>query len=124
MIVSAGNRITRQRGEVRWEYEKIIHSKIYIQEWLEELPHILVKEYGDMDFDVVFYGTWQDFEDLKEVFAQECEREKITARLRRIPAKEVTDIEKLLDGILRKMQNAPFDGLLGYIWHIKTKYHI
>lgn len=90
---------------------KYIHSKIYIQEWLEELPHILVKEYGDMDFDVVFYGTWQDFEDLKEVFAQECEREKITARLRRIPAKEVTDIEKLLDGILRKMQNAPFDEL-------------
>lgn len=90
---------------------KYIHSKIYIQEWLEELPHILVKEYGDMDFDVVFYGTWQDFEDLKEVFAQECEQEKITARLRRIPAKEVTDIEKLLDGILRKMQNALFDEL-------------
>ena len=36
-----------------------------LQEWVEDLPQILIEEYNDTNFDVVFHGTLLDFEDLK-----------------------------------------------------------
>ena len=35
-----------------------------LQEWIEDLPRILIDEYNDRDFDVDFHGTLLDFEDL------------------------------------------------------------
>ena len=37
-----------------------------LQEWIEDLPRILVDEYNDKDFDITFHGTLLDFEDLTE----------------------------------------------------------
>lgn len=53
--------------------EKIIPGT-RLQEWVEELPQILIDEYNDTDFDVVFHGTLLDFEDLTEVFTHAYEK--------------------------------------------------
>jgi len=82
-----------------------------LQEWIEDLPHILIEEYNDADFDVVFHGTLLDFEDLTEVFTQAYERGELTAKLNRIPAKETSDKESLIDDIFKEIQDGPFDEL-------------
>ncbi|MBQ7132054.1 MAG: dynamin family protein [Oscillospiraceae bacterium] len=82
-----------------------------LQEWVEELPKILIDEYNDTDFDIVFHGTLLDFEDLTEVFTQEFERGELTAKLDRIPAKETSDKEALIDEVFNEIQEGPFDEL-------------
>lgn len=83
----------------------------HLQEWVEELPDILIDEYNDTDFDVTFHGTLLDFEDLTEVFTSACERGELTAKLNRIPAKETSDKEVLIDEVFRKIQEGPFEDL-------------
>lgn len=82
-----------------------------LQEWVEDLPKILIDEYNDTDFDVVFHGTLLDFEDLTEVFTRAFERRELTAKLDRIPAKETSDKEVLIDEIFKEIQEGPFDEL-------------
>lgn len=82
-----------------------------LQEWVEDLPRILIDEYNDTDFDVVFHGTILDFEDLTEVFTQAFERGELTAKLDRIPAKETSDKEILIDEVFKEIQEGPFDEL-------------
>ena len=82
-----------------------------LQEWVEDLPRILIDEYNDTDFDVVFHGTLLDFEDLTEVFTQAFERGELTAKLDRIPAKETSDKEILIDEVFKEIQEGPFDEL-------------
>ena len=82
-----------------------------LQEWVEDLPRILIDEYNDTDFDVVFHGTLLDFEDLTEVFTQAFERGELTAKLDRIPAKETSDKEVLIDEVFKEIQEGPFDEL-------------
>lgn len=82
-----------------------------LQEWVEELPHNLIEEYNDTDFDIVFHGTQLDFEDLTEVFTQAYERGELTAKLDRIPAKETSDKEELIDDVFKEIQAGPFDEL-------------
>ena len=82
-----------------------------LQEWVEDLPRILIDEYNDTDFDVSFHGTLLDFEDLTEVFTQAFERGELTAKLDRIPAKETSDKEVLIDEVFSEIQDGPFDEL-------------
>ena len=82
-----------------------------MQEWIEDLPSLLIDEYNDTDFDVVFHGTLLDFEDLTEVFTHAFERGELTAKLDRIPAKETADKEALIDEVFKEIQKGPFDEL-------------
>lgn len=82
-----------------------------LQEWVEDLPRILIDEYNDTDFDVVFHGTLLDFEDLTDVFTQAFERGELTVNLDRIPAKETSDKEILIDEVFKEIQEGPFDEL-------------
>ena len=82
-----------------------------LQEWVEELPHILIDEYNDIDFDITFHGTLLDYEDLTEVFTQAYEAGSLTAKLERIPAKETSDKEVLIDQVFSEIQDGPFDEL-------------
>jgi len=91
--------------------EKIVPGT-RLQEWIEELPRILIDEYNDEEFDVVFHGTLLDYEDLTEVFNKAYENGKLkSAKLERKPAKETKDKEVLIDKIFEKIQNGPFDEL-------------
>lgn len=82
-----------------------------LQEWVEDLPRILIDEYNDKDFEVKFHGTLLDYEDLTEVFTQAFEHGDLTAKLDRIPAKEISDKEALIDKVFKKIQDGPFEEL-------------
>jgi GTPase Era involved in 16S rRNA processing len=82
-----------------------------LQEWVEELPRILIDEYNDTDFEVTFHGTLLDYEDLTAVFTEAYERHELTAKLERRPAKETTDKEVLIDDVFKEIQKGPFDEL-------------
>jgi len=82
-----------------------------LQEWVEDLPRILIEEYNDCDFEIMFHGTLLDFEDLAEVFTQAYERGELTAKLDRKPAKETKDKEVLIDQVFKKIQKGPYDEL-------------
>lgn len=82
-----------------------------LQEWVEDLPQILIEEYNDHDFEIVFHGTLLDYEDLAEVFTRAFEKGELTARLDRKPAKETKDKEGLIEQVFQKIQQGPFDEL-------------
>ena len=82
-----------------------------LQEWIEELPQVLIDEYNDNDFEVTFHGTLLDYEDLTEVFTNAYNTGSLTAKLERIPAKETTDKEILIDKVFDKIQHGPFEEL-------------
>ena len=76
-----------------------IASGLRLQEWVEDLPRLLIDEYNDRDFDIVFHGTLLDFEDLTEVFTQAYDRGELTAKIDRKPAKETKDKEALIEQV-------------------------
>lgn len=82
-----------------------------IQEWIENLPDLLIREYNDTSFDVTFHGTLLDFEDVAEVFTHAYENGKLTATLDRIPAKETSDKEILIDEVFKEIRTGPFEEL-------------
>ena len=82
-----------------------------LQEWVEELPQILIEEYNDTDFDIKFHGTLLDYEDLTSVLAESQSRAEITVKYERKPAKEDSDKEKLIDDVFHEIQKGPFDEL-------------
>ena len=83
-----------------------------LQEWVEDLPDILIEEYNDIEFDITFHGTLLDYEDLTEVFVQAHEKdERIVVKLERIPAKETSDKEVLIEEVFEEIRKGPFDEL-------------
>lgn len=90
--------------------EKIVPGS-RLQEWVEELPSILIDEYNDTDFNITFHGTLLDYEDLTEVFTLAYERGELTAKLDRKPAKESSDKEVLIDHVFKEIQEGPYDEL-------------
>ena len=82
-----------------------------LQEWVEDLPRLLIDEYNDNDFDILFHGTLLDYDDLAEVFIKANKENKLTAKLDRKPAKETSDKEALIDKVFDKIQKGPFDEL-------------
>ena len=82
-----------------------------LQEWVEDLPQILVDEYNDIDFEITFHGTLLDYEDLSEVLGDAIDRRILSAKLNRIPAKETSDKEVLINNFFEKIQNGPFEEL-------------
>ena len=51
-----------------------------LQEWIEDLPKILVGEYNDTDFEVHFHGTRSDYEDMDVVFKEAEAQGLLTAK--------------------------------------------
>lgn len=82
-----------------------------LQDWIEELPQTLVEEYNDIDFNVTFYGTLLDYEDLTSVFDEAKNDGKINVEYERNPAKETTDKEALIDDVFKEIQKGPFEEL-------------
>jgi GTPase Era involved in 16S rRNA processing len=84
----------------------------HLQAWVEDLPDILVSEYNDTEFDIEFYGTNLDYEDLKDIFELECERKGITVRLNKKDVKEnFDDKEERIAQVFEKIKKGPFEEL-------------
>lgn len=88
-----------------------VASGARLQEWIEDLPKLMIEEFNDSDFDIVFHGTLLDYEDVTDVFTQAFNRGELTAKLERVPAKETGDKEALIDDVFKKIQAGPFDEL-------------
>lgn len=83
-----------------------------LQEWVEDLPRILIDEYNDTEFEVEFHGTLLDYEDLTAVLTEVCDNNIIKIdSINRRPAKETTDKEALIDEVFTEIQKGPFDEL-------------
>lgn len=81
-----------------------------LQEWVEELPEILVDECNTKNFKVEFHGTILDYEDLFSVI-KKAEKEGFQFECKHIPAKEVKDKEKAIEEIFEEIQQGPFEEL-------------
>ena len=82
-----------------------------LQEWVEDLPDMLLKEFNDNKFAVSFHGTIMDYEDLKEVLDEAQEQHKFWYHLKWEKAQETADKEKLIDEVFAEIQNGPFEEL-------------
>lgn len=106
----------------------------HLQEWIEELPELLVDQYNTTRFDIFFKGTEMDYYDVNEVL-QRAERKGVlkegdfrkdifSSRLTWEPAKETKDKEVLIDQVFREIQQGPFpelksEQLTSAYWNVK-----
>lgn len=81
-----------------------------LQEWIDDLPDILFEECNTRDFELTFYGTIPDYEDVITI-AEEAKKKNINIAVKHIPAKEVKDKEKSIQEIFEMIQKGSFDEL-------------
>lgn len=79
-----------------------------LQEWVEDLPQILVTECNMNVFNITFHGTLLDFEDVESV-AKVANQNGIHVTCKHIPAKEVQDKEKAIEQVFWDIQHGPFE---------------
>lgn len=80
------------------------------QEWVEDLPNLLVEECNTKEFSLTFHGTLLDYEDLIQS-VEEARKNEINIECKHIKAKEVSDKEALITNIFEEIQNGPFEEL-------------
>lgn len=81
-----------------------------LQEWIEDLPEILVDECNVKEFNVKFHGTILDYEDVLSV-SNAAKKHGVNITSEHIPAKEVSDKEHAIEEIFEEIQNGPFEEL-------------
>lgn len=82
-----------------------------IQEWIEELPTLLYEECNDTAFDITFYGTLPDYDDLEAVISQyrlEKDTPSLVFQLHHKQAKEIADKEASIERLFQEIQKGSF----------------
>ena len=80
-----------------------------LQEWADQLPNWLVKEYNDKNWDIQFTGTTDDFTDLLEGFGQNNAGVKAKFSTKRMP--DVDETENYIKKIFDEIQRGPIKEL-------------
>lgn len=80
-----------------------------LQEWVENLPRILVDEWRDNSFEIQFTGTQVDFDDLKAAFDTADQNVKVSFKFTK--RADVSDVETAIDDIFSDIQNGPVEEL-------------
>ena len=87
-----------------------------LQEWVEDLPKILVEECNDDEYKIMFHGTALDFDDVQEVL-EEAKLKKdfngIVFKYEHQKGQEVEDKELKIKKIFEEIQQGPFEELKG-----------
>ncbi len=83
-------------------------GKKRLQEWVENLPKIILEEYRDSNISVEFTGMTSDYEDIKTAFEADT---NVSASFKFNKTKDITDVEKTIDGIFKEIQNGPVSEL-------------
>ena len=87
-----------------------------LQEWVENLPEILVEECNDSEYKIIFHGTALDFDDVQAVIDEVKEKEKfkgIVFEYEYQKGQEVADKELKIKKIFEEIQQGPFEELKG-----------
>lgn len=80
------------------------------QMWVDQIPALLAEEYNDDEFDLTFFGTELDYQDLLTALkAEESNGVRFTAK--KMPAKEFGDREKDIRELFGRVQELPFEEL-------------
>lgn len=78
------------------------------QEWVENLPEVLMEECNDDIFHVTFHGTLMDFEDLQSVAADAEKELDVKMICEHQPAREVKDKEAAIDKLFQEIKTNPY----------------
>lgn len=97
-------------GEIPKKNSKLNFGDRRLQEWVENLPEILLEECNTKQFKIVFHGTTPDYEDI-EAMTYDAKKNGLLFELEHIKAKEVADKEKQIQDIFNEIQKGPFDEL-------------
>lgn len=85
-------------------------GKRRLQEWIESLPIVLLKEYRDTNFEISFTGTQMDYDDVVAAFDAAKDKVAVT-KWNFINKAEPSEAEALIDGIFTDIQNGPIQEL-------------
>jgi len=97
-------------GKAPKQNSKLCVGEKRLQEWIEDLPEILVEECSTHEFDIAFHGTTLDYEDVESV-VEDANHQGLHIELTHEPAKEVADKETAISEIFDEIQNGPFKEL-------------
>ena len=97
-------------GKAPKQNSKLCVGEKRLQEWIEDLPEILVEECSTHEFDIAFHGTTLDYEDVESV-VEDANHQGLHIELTHEPAKEVADKETAISEIFDEIQNGPFEKL-------------
>ena len=78
-----------------------------LQEWIDDLPDILLEECGTREFELTSHGTVPDYEDIVAM-AREAAARNIRIAFKHIPAKDIKDKEAQIGEIFKSIQEGPF----------------
>lgn len=94
-------------GDAPQQKSRLNFADRRLQEWIEELPEIIIEEYRTRQFKITFHGTVLDYEDI-ESMKNEAKKDGFNIELEHIPAKEVADKENSISEIFDEIQRGPF----------------
>ena len=80
-----------------------------LQEWVEQLPQILLDEYRDSNFAVDFTGNSSDYEDIRAAF--DNVQGTIDAKCSFHKTKDIAEVERTIDSIFKEIQEGPISEL-------------
>lgn len=80
------------------------------QLWVNKFPLLLAEEYNDDEFNLIFYGTELDYQDLL-VAIKNAEKNGCHFVTKKMKAKEFDDKEKDIKDLFERVRKLPFDEL-------------
>lgn len=84
-------------------------GKKRLQEWVEELPQIIIDELCDKNVEIVFKGIQTDYEDVVAAF--DSYESKISVTFSQKRTADITDVETAIDNIWKEIQSGPIPEL-------------
>lgn len=103
--------IIKENGKEIGESKFDEYLKERFQLWVDKISKLLVEEFNEDNFEVIFHGTELDYQDLKIELEKFEKNEKVKFYLRHEKAKEFGDKEKEIIQIYEKVTQLPFDEL-------------
>ena len=80
------------------------------QLWVDQAPSLLAEEYNDNEFDLTFFGTELDYQDLLAAI-KIAEKSNIHFKAKKMPAKEFGDKENDIRNLFERVRKLPFEEL-------------
>ena len=80
------------------------------QMWVDQVPTLLAEEYNDDEFELTFYGTELDYQDMLAAI-KAAEKSGIHFQAKKMPAKEFGDKERDIRDLFGRVRKLPFEEL-------------
>lgn len=88
--------------------KQFLHQRF--QMWVDKIPSLLAEEYNVDEFELTFYGTELDYQDLLAAI-KAAEKNRIRFQTKKMPAKEFGDKERDIRDLFGRVRKLPFEEL-------------